>query len=923
MTVRNLDSLFKPASIALVGASKRSGSVGAVVARNLFNAGFAGPVMPLHPKHGAIEGVLAYNAVADLPLAPDLAVIATPPDSVPGLIAELGARGTRGAVVITAGFGEGGSDTGAGRRQAMLQAARPHLLRIVGPNCLGIMVPGMGINASFSHLAPPAGDLAFLTQSGALVTAMLDWATPRGIGFSHIVSLGDMSDVDFGDMLDYLTLDSATRAILLYVESVTHARKFMSAARAAARAKPVIVIKGGRHAESAKAAASHTGALAGSDAVYDAAFSRAGMLRVSTLEELFDAAETLAALGPLATTRMRGDRLAILTNGGGMGVLATDALIDGGGRLASLSPETIARLDEALPPTWSHGNPIDIIGDAPGSRYAAALEALLDDPGSDAILVMNCPTAVASSSEAAEAVVSSLEGRRHRPVFTAWLGDAAVRDSRQRFARAQLPTYDTPEQAVRAFMHLVQYRRNQAILTETPPSLPNHFSPDSQAARSVIDNALQADRSWLTEPEAKAVLAAYGIPVLATETAATPVDAAARAEKIGVPVALKILSPDITHKSDLGGVVLDLDGGKAVQAAAEAMQARIRKAMPEARQEGFIVEAMCKRPGAHELILGVVADAQFGPAILFGQGGTGVEVIRDKALALPPLNMNLAHALMARTRVFRLLEGYRDRPAADLESIALALINLAQLAADLAEVVEVDINPLLADSGGVVALDARIRVEAVSGAVAQNPAARLAIRPYPKALEQTLRLSDGQSVFLRPIRPEDAPYLQSSFHALTPEDVRLRFFTAMSDLSDTMAKRMSQIDYDREMALIAIDPVSQDSDDAAPAASAEGREPPNMLGGVRLIADPDNVKAEFSIIVRSDVQRRGLGAALMQRLLDYAASRGIAEVWGQVLADNRGMLALARRLGFTLSHLPDEPDVMKVTKSMRDGPIAA
>ncbi|MGF1610560.1 MAG: GNAT family N-acetyltransferase [Kiloniellales bacterium] len=900
MTVRNLDSLFKPRSVALVGASKRAGSVGAVVARNLFHAGFEGPILPLNPTQAAIEGVLTYNSVAALPLAPDLAVIATPPDTVPGLIAELAERGTRGAVVITAGFGEGGSEAGEARRSAMLQAARPHLLRVVGPNCLGIMVPGVGLNASFSHVAPLPGDLAFLTQSGALVTAMLDWATPRGIGFSQIVSLGDMSDVDFGDMLDYLARDSGTRAILLYVEAVTHARKFMSAARAAARTKPVIVIKGGRHAEGAKAAASHTGALAGSDAVYDAAFARAGMLRVFTLDELFDAAETLAALGARAARTTSGDRLAILTNGGGAGVLATDALIESGGRLAALSPETLKALDAALPVTWSRGNPVDIIGDAQGDRYAAALEALLGERAADAILVINCPTAVASSSDAARAVVDALAKHEPRPVFTNWLGSEAAREARALFAQERIPTYETPEQAVRAFLHLARYRRNQDLLTETPPSLPGHFTPDTAAARRVIATALAEDRAWLGEPEAKRVLAAYGIPVLAAETAADPAEAAAKAKAIGGPVALKILSPDITHKSDLGGVTLDLAGAETVRAAAEAMQARVGKAAPGARLEGFIVEAMCRRRGAEELILGIVEDAQFGPVVLFGHGGTAVEVIRDKALALPPLNLNLAHALMAQTRVHRLLQGYRDRPAADLEAIALTLIKLAQLAADIAEIVEVDINPLLADAEGVIALDARIKVHGVVPPLVANPAARLAIRPYPKSLEQQATLPDGQAVFLRPIRPEDAPALRAAFRALKPEDVRLRFFSAMSEMSEAQAKRLSQIDYDREMALVALDP--DDESDG--------------WGIARLIADPDNLRGEFAIVVRSDRQGHGLGQLLMERLIAYARSRGTGEIWGDVLAENQRMLALAKELGMTVTPLPDDPSVVRVSLSL-------
>lgn len=906
MTIRNLDGLFNPRSIALIGASKRAGSLGSVLARNLFNGGFEGPIMPLHRKHEAIEGVLAYPSVAALPMTPDLAVIATPPDSVPGLIAELGARGTRGAVVITAGFGEGNDEAGAGRRAAMLQAARPHLLRIVGPNGLGVMVPGVGLNAGFAHLSAKTGDLALVTQSGAIVTAILDWASPRGIGFSHIVSLGDMSDVDFGDMLDYLATDPKTRAILLYVEAVTQARKFMSAARAAARAKPVIVIKGGRHEAAAKAAASHTGALAGSDATYDAAFARAGMLRVETLEELFDAAETLGTLGRNHRQHSMGERLAILTNGGGMGVLAADALIEGGGRLADLTPQTLEGLDAVLPPTWSGANPVDIIGDAPGERYAAALLPLLEDPNCDAVLVLNCPTAVASSTEAAEAVVQTLEGHQpHRPIFTAWLGDPGPRAARRLFGEHGLPTHDTPEQAVRAFLHLVHYRRHQELLREIPPSEPGDFQPDGKAARRLLDDAADEGRAWLNEVEAKALLAAYDIPVVAGRTVATVADVGSAATAIGLPVAVKVLSPDVLHKSDVGGVALDLETAEAAEAAARAMQARLAEINPGARLEGFVVQQMCRRPDAHELILGIVEDRQFGPVLLFGQGGTAVEVVDDKSLALPPLNLALARHLMERTRVFDLLRGYRDRPAAALDSIALTLVKLSHLVADLAEVAELDINPLLADAQGVVALDARVRLRPVSDAERRDPAARLAIRPYPKHLEARVELPDGTSIHTRPIRPDDAPMLQRAFHNLSPHDIRMRFFASLSDLGEDLAKRLTQIDYEREMALLAV-PLHDHTE-----VEADG------VGVVRLMCDPDQRQAEFAVTVLSSEQGRGLGRALMMRIIDYARRRGVGEVWGLVLRENTAMLRLAESLGFQIGPSDDGPGAVRVSLDLR------
>lgn len=891
MTIRNLDALFKPRSIALIGGSRRAGSLGAVLARNLFKGGFDGPILPVHPRHQSLEGVLAYPSVAALPLAPDLAVIATPPETVPQLVAELGARGTRAAVIITAGFSGDGNGEGSSLRQKLLEAAQPHLLRIVGPNCLGLLLPRQGINASFSHLAPPPGDLAFVTQSGAMVTTMLDWAAPRGIGFSKIVSLGDKADVDFGDLLDYLAMDAETRAILLYIESIAHARKFMSAARLAARSKPVIVIKGGRHAEGARAAASHTGALAGADAVYDAVFARAGTLRVYSLEELFDAAETLSHYATATNDSAGRGRLALVTNGGGLGVLATDALIDEGGTLAELTPPTLAALDAELPATWSHANPVDIIGDAPGTRYKAAMRALLADRDNDAVLALHCPVAVADPTEAAAAVVEAVQengGARGKPVFAAWVGEHAVTEARRLFDRAGLPHYPTPEQAVRAFMHLVRYRRNQALLMRVPPSVPE-TAPDTAAVRRLVAGALAEGREWLNEAEAKQALAAYGIPVLQAEVVADPKAAGEAAARIGGPVALKILSRDITHKSDLGGVMLDLEGAQAVEQAAEAMLKRIAAAAPDARLEGFTVQAMCRRPKAEELILGVVSDPQFGPVMLFGQGGTAVEVIDDKALALPPLDPVLAEAMMAQTRVYRLLQGYRDRPRAALREIANCLIRLSQLVIDIAEISEVDINPLLADSEGVIALDARFRLDPSQQGLASGRD-RLAIRPYPKALEETFTLPDGQKIFVRPLRPDDAPGLRSGFKRLDPEDVRMRFFSHMREMNPAMAARLTQLDYNREMALAAF--------------PADGPDR-NGLGVVRLIADPDNQRAEFAITIRSQDKGRGLGRALMERIIAYAAERGIGEVWGDVLADNHRMLALCDELGFQRGH-PEE-----------------
>lgn len=892
MTIRNLDHLLAPRTIAVIGASPSPRSVGQVLARNLLRGGFGGPIMPVNPNHRAVEGVLAYPDVAHLPEPPDLAVICTPPKTVPALIDDLGRLGCRAAVVVTAGFGEGGNEAGAQLRQQMLDAAAPHLLRIVGPNCIGIAVPGIGLNATFADRAPLPGDVACLTQSGAVAAALIDWAAARGVGFSHLVSLGDMADVDFGDLLDYFAIDPKVRAVLLYAEGIVHARKFMSAARAASRAKPVIVVKSGRFAASAKAAHSHTGALAGSDTVYDAAFRRAGMLRVGDLEDLFDAFETLSRCPPLG-----GDRLAILTNGGGVGVLAVDAVAAMGGHLAALDEATCAALDGVLPVTWSRGNPIDIIGDASGERYAAALDILLKARDLDAILILNCPTAIASSVEAARAVIDTLaRNARHRriPVLTSWLGGETAETARGLFAAAGVPTYTTPEQAVRAMLQMVEFRRNQALLAEVPPRLRGAEAIDASArqdARRVIEAAREAGRTALDEIDAKRVLAAYGIPVPTIKRATSPAEVAQAAAAINAPVAVKIVSPDIIHKSDAGGVALDCLTPEAAWLAADSMLKTIRAKLPEARVEGFAVSEMVRRRDAFELILGASVDPVFGPVLLFGHGGTGVEVIQDTATALPPLNAVLARDLMGRTRIDRLLRGYRSFPAADRDAIAGALVNLSELISDHPEITELDINPLLADAGGVLALDARIKL----GFEAER--APFAILPYPSECEREITLRDGTALVARPVKPEDAVLFRDMFKRIDPVDIRMRFLAAMRSLPEPLLARLTQIDYDREMAWMAL------------AREAGGEE--EMLGIVRLSQDPDRRRAEYAVLVRSDMKGRGLGYALMRVMLDYADECGVEEVFGVILRENRAMIDLARELGFAIRPDPEDPSLVE------------
>ncbi len=882
MTIRNLDKLFSPKSLAVIGASPGPASVGAFVTANLVGGGFSGPVWLVNPHHKSIGDRPCYATPADLPGVPDLAVIATPPATVPALISELGAKGTRAAVVITAGI------SGDLRRQ-MLKAARPYCLRIQGPNCLGLILPRIGLNASFGQTMPVKGDLAFLSQSGALVTAIIDWASTRDIGFSQVVSMGDMADVDFGDCLDYLAGDAASRAILLYMEQLTQAPKFLSAARRAARTKPVIVLKAGRNKTAAKAAMSHTGALAGSDAAYNAIFRRAGLLRVKELGELFEAAEILSP-----PPHLSGERLTILTNGGGAGVLAADSLADESGVLAELSPATKETLNGVLPPTWSKGNPVDIIGDAGPDRYTNALQAIFEDETTDAILVMNCPTALASSEEAAGVVIAATakrneEHRAPKPVLTNWLGDGSAARSRALFAAAGIPTFETPDAAIDGFMQLVRYRRAQDELMQTPPSLPGGMHFDSERAQQIISGALRAKRSVLSEVEAKELLASYGVPVVRTQTAKDPegVEAiAADILKTDKACVVKILSDDISHKSDVGGVRLAIKTPQEARAAAAAMLEKVHDLKPEARLKGFTVQPMVDRPHAQELIVGMSEDATVGPLMMFGAGGTAVEVIADTAHALPPLDLKLARRLIQETRIYRLLEGYRDRPRVDIGAVALALVRVSYLVAAHEEIRELDINPLLADEQGCIALDARVRV--VDPAV--SPRKPMAVRPYPVEWEAEDDIAGIGRVILRPIRPEDELLYASFFSRLTPDDVRMRFFTAKPDLSYKFLARLTQIDYAREMAFVAI--------------AADSGE---LLGVARLIADPDYTRAEYGILVRSDLKAKGLGWRLMQHLIAYARSEKLDELYGEVLATNTTMLKMCSEMGFHIE--PDPGDV--------------
>ncbi len=890
MTIRNLNTLFNPKSVVLVGASERPGSIGLHVAENLLRAGFKGETAFVNPRRLAVLGQPCYASSQALPFIPQLAVVSTPAKAVPGVIAELGQKGCRAVVVITAGV------TGA-LAQRMLEAARPYLLRIIGPNCLGIQVPSLKLDASFAQTLAKPGDIALVSQSGAITTAMLDWASVEGVGFSHVVSIGDAADVDLGDMLDYLAGEVTSRAIFLYIEGVVQAAKFMSAARRAARVKPVIAIKAGRHPEGAKAALSHTGALAGSDNVWSAALRRAGVLRVLDLDEMFDAAEVLSRVRSIA-----GRRLTIVTNGGGAGVIAADTLADLGGTLPALEQKTLDALDASLPPTWSHGNPVDIIGDAGPDRYRAAMEAVLKDGNADAVLVMNCPTALASSVDAAKATVEAVDKSRREgittPVVSAWLAQSTATEIQPLFQQAKIPNFSTPGAAIKGIMQLARYAKAQEELMQTPPALPSGLSFNPAEAGADIGRTLAEGRTMMMEPEAKAVLSAYGIPTVPTIVAATPEAAKMAASELLTryrSVVVKILSPNLTHKSDIGGVRLDLTSPEEVERVARQMLTDIKAARPTASLRGVTVQPMIKQPDAYELIMGITTDRTFGPVVLFGAGGTGVEAIGDTAMALTPLDLKLARELIASTRIYKLLKGYRDRPPADLDGLALCLVKLSSLAVQHRAIRELDINPLLVSEKGIIALDARITVEDPK----KSPPTPPAIRPYPAKWESSQRLLDGSEVFIRPIRPDDEHFYSEFMSHMTLDDIRLRLFMPVRELSHQFLARMTQIDYAREMAFIAL------------RLHADGSQ--QMLGVVRFFADPNYETAEYAVMARSDLKGLGLGWVLMRHLIRYARSEGLNSLHGAVLKENATMIQMCRELGFEVHVDNDDPALFAVT----------
>ena len=871
MSIDNMDKIFRPESIAVVGASERKGSVGAALMHNLIERGFPGEIHPINPNHKKLYKLPACPSIKDLKAPVDLAVIATPITSAHQIVKECADAGVGGAVIISAGGKEIG-EQGKQLEAAIKKEAERSGLRIVGPNCLGIVSSRAKLNASFAGQMPISGKMAFLSQSGAICSSILDLSIKENFGFSYFVSLGSMLDIEFGDMIDYLGGQPEVSSIVMYIESLTRFRNFMSAARSVSRVKPIIALKAGRSAAGALAAASHTGALAGEDAVYDAALKRAGVLRVKTFEELFDCAELVAK-----QPKPRGPGLVIITNAGGPGVMAADTLSEYGYEPIALSAETLKKLDEILPPYWSKRNPIDMLGEATPDLYRKVVEICLRAVEVNGILILSAPQALTDTAEAAAALVDLIQDTPI-PVITSWIGGAEMQKGRDIFNRAGIPTFDTPERAVRAFIDIYRYSKNIEMLQEIPSRFPSELKFDRQKAQGLIQAGLDTENHLLTEREAKELLVAYGIPVDRMESAANQEEAVNKADAIGYPVVLKINSRNISHKSDAKGVLLDLKNESEVRDAFDRIIKNAHAYNPKARIDGVTIQPMRKRPD-YELILGAKQDRDFGPVILFGMGGILTEVLKDRAIALPPLNRLLAKRLMEETKVSQLLKGYRDIPPADIQLLEEILIRLAQLVTDFSEIEELDINPLFVNEKSACAIDARVLLKP-----SDKPAPlHLVISPYPDQFEEHTRTSEGTDIFIRPIRPEDAPLLVGLFESLSPRSVYLRFFSPMKRLPHSMLAVFTQIDYDRHIALVAL---------------SESKSKEEMLGVARIILERNLKEAEFSVVVGDQWQGKGIGAALLQRCLSIAGDKGLDKVTGVVLAENTQMLALGKKMGF-------------------------
>ncbi|MCX6665825.1 MAG: bifunctional acetate--CoA ligase family protein/GNAT family N-acetyltransferase [Euryarchaeota archaeon] len=874
MGAENLDILFKPKSIAVIGASDTVGSAGYRIFRNLIGSGYEGIVYPVNTKRESIQGVQAYPSINEVPRVVDLAIVVTPAKTVVDVVEQCGKRGTKGILIISAGFKEIGPE-GAALEKKLSDVKEKYGLRIVGPNCVGFILPYLNLNATFAGAMPLKGNIALISQSGAVCGAILDWAASSKVGFSGFVSVGSMVDVDFGDLIDYFGMDIHTRSIVLYVESITNARKFMSAAKGFARAKPIIVIKSGRFAEGAKAAASHTGALAGEDAIYDAAFRRAGIVRVKDIQDLFDCSSILAK-----QPRPTGPNIAIVTNAGGPGVLATDSIIEKGGKLAQLTPETIEKLNQILPSTWSKGNPVDIIGDGDEERYKKTIEICLQDNNIDGLLILCVPQVMADPLKLADRIVD-IARKTTKPILTSFIGESSVYHAREILNQNNVPSYPSPDEAVQAYMYLYHYERHLGQLYETPEELDVKTSSHKEITKKIVDNAGKENRELLNESEAKIFLELYGIKTTKPLIADTAEKAAKLAESIGYPVVLKILSPQISHKSDIGGVVLDLRCGDDVKKSFAEMMKKAKEKVPDAKILGVTVQKMLKNPG-YELILGSKKDPVFGSIILFGLGGVFTELFKDRAIGFPPLNQVLAQRIIEKTKAYELLKGFRGIPPVNMKKVEETLIKFSQLIIDHPEIKEIDVNPLIPQGDELIAVDARIILDKEP---LKHP--HLVISPYPSKYMKKIKLKDGTKVMLRPIKPEDELMWLDMFQTFSQETIRFRFFRIIKETPHEVRTRYCNIDYDREMALVA--EVEED-----------GKK--KILGVTRLIVDPKHSEtAEFALVVSDKWQRLGLGSDFIDYTIAVAKDKQLKKMYGVVLKDNYPMIALCREKRFKFS----------------------
>jgi acetyltransferase len=872
-----LEKLFNPKSIAAIGASDREGSVGYVLIRNLLSGSFPGKVFPVNIRHDTIHGRPAFKSIKLVPEPVDLAIIATPAETVPDVVEQCGKAGVQAIVILSGGFSETGKE-GAKRSERIKKSAAKYKIRILGPNCMGFINPLLGLNATFLKQKVLPGRIVLISQSGALGSTILDWAAEQNVGFSHFVSIGSMLDIAFHDLIDYFGMDSHTSSILIYMESIKDARRFMSAARAFSRSKPIIVLKAGKSLEGAQATLSHTGTLAGNDAAFTAAFHRAGIVRVRTISQLFNCAQAMAM-----QPRPEGNRLAIITNAGGAGVLATDSLIEKEGQLAKLSKETIQKLNNALPPDWSKSNPIDILGDATPERYSKALSICLEDKGVDGVLVIMAPQGISSPIDVAKAV-GRISHQSKKPILATWMGEKEVSAARDVLEAEKVPNYRYPEDAIEVFLLMYSYTNNLQALHETPREIPQRFVPDKAEVQRIIDKAFEEGRTSLSEAESKAVLTAFEIPVTPGFLTTSEAAAATAAKDIGFPVVMKAELNASIHKSDFGGIRYPINNATQARMAFQDLVQAARKHHPEKVLRGVLIEPFVQKK--YEIILGARKDPIFGPIILFGLGGVTVEVFQDRNVGIPPLNMALAMQLMEETKVYRLLKGYRASASVDLTAIQYVLYKFAYLVMDFPEISEAEINPFSIDEQGGVVLDAKIHLEKPKFNKRRQPYAHLVISPYPAQYTKRVQLKNGQTAILRPIRPEDEPLEAEMFTLFSKETVYFRFFGYVPQVTHELLTRFTQIDYDREMAIIA--EIQE---------RPEG--PPHMAGVVRLVGDAWNENAEYAIVVADPWQGQGLGSKMTDYILEIAKEREIRKVYGNVLSNNEGMIRIFRQKGFS------------------------